>query len=304
MKKMKNAVVMSVVLLTSFSFMGDVFAQSSRDIRRMEQAIERLEKQLNAVQRRVFNGEVPAVEGDNTSSQQNLLANMDGRLLQIERQMRELTGRLEVIEFQNSTLKDELERFKGDMALQLEDLKKNGVSTNGESSESTTTAPMSMANTGVAPSSNESVESSPNVTRLSEPTVPTLPTGAPMEQYEFAYGLLTKSQYVQAEAAFKAFLEQNGDHELAANAQYWLGETYYARQMWADALGAFLSGYEKYGKGPKGPDSLLKMGLTLASMDEKEQACLAFNELLDVYPDASTNIRRRLDAEKGRLGCS
>lgn len=112
MKTMKFAFTVGFVVAMALSFVGETYAQSSRDIRRMEQAIERLEKQLTAVQRRVFNGEVPAVEGDNGNSQQNLLADMDSRLLQIERQMRELTGRIEVIEFQNSTIKDELERFK------------------------------------------------------------------------------------------------------------------------------------------------------------------------------------------------
>ena len=63
-----------------------------------------------------------------------------------------------------------------------------------------------------------------------------------------------------AERSFKAYLQANPKGALAGNAQYWLGESYYARRDYQNAMTAFAEGYKTYKTSPKGPDNLLKLG--------------------------------------------
>lgn len=300
MRTLKPMRILLAMALT-MSFVAPVYAQSASEL---NSRIKRVEKQLQAVQRKVFNGKVPADMVDaNDQSEQNLLADMDARLLEIERQMRELTGRVEVAEHMARSLDEEFQRYKGDIELRLKDLASGGAV--GATSPATggASATITPASSSAAVASAPNIENAPNVTKLTEPETPQLPTGKPMEQYNYAYAFLNDGKYAEAQMAFSQFVKEHPKHQLSSNAQYWLGESYYARQMWPQALEAFFQGYQKYGDGPKGPDSLLKMALTLSSMGEKDEACVAFNELLDVYPNASTNIRKRLQTEKDRLKC-
>src|SRR5690606_27265615 len=91
-----------------------------------------------------------------------------------------------------------------------------------------------------------------------------LPQGSTQERYNYAYKLLVQSDYADAEAAFREFVSAHPQDPLAGNAQYWLGETYYVRQQYEPAAQAFLQGYQGYPKNPKAPDSLLKLGMSLA----------------------------------------
>lgn len=131
-----------------------------------------------------------------------------------------------------------------------------------------------------------------------------LPDGEPRDQYIHAFGLLQAKRFAESEQAFKAFLELHPEHELAGNAQYWLGESYYVRQDYEAAASAFLTGYQKYRTSTKAPDNLLKLGITLVVLDQKQDACAVFNELSDRYPTASSSIKRRMQREKQKAGCA
>lgn len=131
-----------------------------------------------------------------------------------------------------------------------------------------------------------------------------LPHGEPRDQYIHAFGLLQAKRFAESEQAFKAFLELHPEHELAGNAQYWLGESHYVRQDYEAAASAFLTGYQKYRTSTKAPDNLLKLGITLVVLDQKQDACAVFNELSDRYPTASSSIKRRMQREKQKAGCA
>jgi len=131
-----------------------------------------------------------------------------------------------------------------------------------------------------------------------------LPDGEPRDQYIHAFGLLQAKRFAESEQAFKAFLELHPEHELAGNAQYWLGESHYVRQDYEAAASAFLTGYQKYRTSTKAPDNLLKLGITLVVLDQKQDACAVFNELSDRYPTASSSIKRRMQREKQKAGCA
>jgi tol-pal system protein YbgF len=135
------------------------------------------------------------------------------------------------------------------------------------------------------------------------PSGSSLPAGSPSEQYNVAFGLLKQADYPAAEEALKGFIGQHPDNPLAGSAQYWLGETYYARGRYAEAAGAFAEGYKRYPKGMKAPDDLLKLSMSLARDNQKHNACLALAQLDHDFPNPGNAIKERAVTEKKRLGC-
>jgi len=131
-----------------------------------------------------------------------------------------------------------------------------------------------------------------------------LPAGAPRDQYKFAFGLLRQADYARAEAAFKEFITANTNDPLISNAHYWLGETYYVRKSYVDAAGAFLEGYQSNTTGGKAPDTLLKLGMSLANLDKKTEACAAFEKVIIDFPKVSRGIRSKVEREQKNNGCN
>lgn len=131
-----------------------------------------------------------------------------------------------------------------------------------------------------------------------------LPNGTPQQQYDYAFDILRQADYASAERALRLFLEAHSTDALAGNAQYWLGETYYVRGDFEQAAVEFLSGYQTYPNSSKGPDNLLKLGLSMARLGQTDGACTALTRLATEYPSASDTIRRRAQTERARLKCS
>jgi tol-pal system protein YbgF len=129
------------------------------------------------------------------------------------------------------------------------------------------------------------------------------PTGNPRDEYEAAYGYVLNGEYELAETGFKAFIADHPTDKRIGSAQFWLGETYYVRSRNKEAADAFLKSYTQFPDGPKAPDSLLKLGLSLSAMGEKKAACTTYDELLAKYPKASKALRDRASAEKTRAKC-
>lgn len=143
--------------------------------------------------------------------------------------------------------------------------------------------------------------------RATAPAAPSararLPAGSTQERYNYAYKLLVQSDYADAEAAFREFLSAHPQDPLAGNAQYWLGETYYVRQQYEPAAQAFLQGYQGYGKSAKAPDSLLKLGMSLAAMKKNPEACAALGQLAKDFPNAPQHVKDAATRERGKIGC-
>ena len=134
---------------------------------------------------------------------------------------------------------------------------------------------------------------------------PSLPVAgdSPAAFYEQAFALLRDKHYESAGTAFADFLERWPQHELADNAKYWLGESWYVRNDFERAARLFAEAYQKNPKGPKGADNLLKLALSLNGMGKKEEACLTFAQLDKEYGAAATPVVARAAQEKTRIGC-
>jgi tol-pal system protein YbgF len=125
---------------------------------------------------------------------------------------------------------------------------------------------------------------------------------APDALYKRSYDNLLKRRFGLAEAGFKTFLSQNNRHKLAGEAQYWLGETYYAQGRYKQAAQSFLTGYKGHPRDSKAAASLLKLGMSLGKLGQRKQACGAFAEVKRSYPKntATTKLAVR---EMQRGGC-
>ena len=125
----------------------------------------------------------------------------------------------------------------------------------------------------------------------------------PKQLYETAYGYLLQRDYGAAEAAFDEFLRRHPSDPLAGNAQYWLGELLYVRGQYRAAAGAFLKGYQTYGRSAKAPESLLKLAMSLQRLGQKDAACSSYNELATKFPSAPAHVKTTAQTERQRAGC-
>jgi tol-pal system protein YbgF len=130
-----------------------------------------------------------------------------------------------------------------------------------------------------------------------------LPGGDAQTLYQQGYGALLQKDYAGAEGAFRQLVDAYPHDPLAANAQYWIGESYYVRGQYKDAADAFLKGYKNYKSGEKAPDTLLKLGMALAELGQKDAACSTLNELKAKYPGAPEHIGEEAKAWRKKTGC-
>ena len=130
-----------------------------------------------------------------------------------------------------------------------------------------------------------------------------LPDVSASEQYEFATSFLKVGDYPTAERAFREFVISNPDHKLAGNAQYWYAETFRIRQLYTDAASAYLEGYQKYPKGEKAPINLLKLGVSMIQIGEKDQGCKMISGVEKQYPNANQSIIQKAKYESQKFEC-
>ncbi len=129
------------------------------------------------------------------------------------------------------------------------------------------------------------------------------PSQSPRDSYDLGYGYLLHKDYALAEDTFRDFLRRYPSDRLAAEAQYWLGESMFQRQNYRDAADAFLALSKKYENSAKAPDSLLRLGQSLAALNEKELACATFGEVTRKYPRASLTVKQVVEREQKRVHC-
>jgi len=131
------------------------------------------------------------------------------------------------------------------------------------------------------------------------------PSHRPKDEYELAYGYVLHKDYGLAAQAFRDFVSryQYPKEKLVPEAQYWLGESLFQQQKYRDAAEAFLAVSTKYKSTPKAPDSLLRLGQSLAALHKKEAACATLAEVGRKYPHASVSVKRLVAQEQKRVHC-
>jgi tol-pal system protein YbgF len=102
--------------------------------------------------------------------------------------------------------------------------------------------------------------------------------------YEAAVAKVKAKDHSAAVAALRDFLERYPRHDLADNAQYWLGEVYYDAKDYPRAVVEFRATVESYPRGNKVPDALLKMGFCFAQLGQTAKARAALQQVIETYP--------------------
>lgn len=126
----------------------------------------------------------------------------------------------------------------------------------------------------------------------------------PGADYDSAYSSIVRGDYAAAETGFKKFLTDFPGDPRAADAQYWLGESYYSRHQYRDAATSYLATYKNHPTSQKAPDSLFKLGLSLEGLGETSAACATYGELTKKFPKAQSGLVSRVTTQKQKLGCS
>lgn len=118
------------------------------------------------------------------------------------------------------------------------------------------------------------------------------------QSYKAALELLKRGQHEQAVAGFRRILADHPRHDLADNAQYWLGEAYYDQKEYVRALGEFQRVLRDYPKGNKSPDALYKISLCHTQLQDERPAREALERLMRLYPksEVAKKARARLAA--------
>jgi len=242
------------------------------------------------------------------------------KLSEIENQFQQLTNRFEEINFKLDKLSNRLSKVQADNQIRFQDIE-NALNSNGDikkvtknnsveslpgSSEPQDLGSVSYKDTATNETSQQiqSVETTASVvTETFQAEEKILPNEEPNKQYEFATSFLKVGDYPTAERAFREFVLTNPDHKLAGNAQYWYAETFRIRQLYTDAASAYLEGYQKYPKGEKAPINLLKLGVSMVQIGEKDQGCKMINGVEKQYPEANQSVIQKAKYESQKFEC-
>lgn len=128
--------------------------------------------------------------------------------------------------------------------------------------------------------------------------------GSEREIYQGAFDLLKGGKYTEAAAGFESYLQQYPEGQLADNANYWLGESYYITRKFSEALNSFTTVTARYPQSRKIADAWLKLGYTYYEMNKISEAKAALQKTVANFPDSSAALlaKQRLDRiskEKG-----
>ena len=195
------------------------------------------------------------------------------------------------MQYSNQQLKQQMEKMQADYEYRLDTLEKGKGGGGGAPPRPSPTPIPQLAPPGQ------------NTAAAAPPPAAAGNTAGADQVYNDAFKLLQDGDYAGAERGFKTFVQRYPQHVLAGNAEYWLGETYYARRDYQSAMTSFAEGYKVYKTSPKGPDNLLKLGITLSALGRKPDACAIFARFSQDYPKATDLQKRRVDQERQRNGC-
>ncbi|MDA8538286.1 tol-pal system protein YbgF [Candidatus Pelagibacter bacterium] len=317
------------IVLFNLSFLQSSFS----DNHNIYETLEIIKNDLKTLERAVYSGSIEINTSSNEQSNIELDNNSEDvltrhllKLSEVEDQFRQLTNKFEEINFKLDKLSNRLSKIQADNQIRFQDIESSISS--GESTIQLSSKPKTdVTKSEILPGSSqpqdlgtisykdtETSETSQQIQSVdTTATVVTetfqaeekiLPQDlSPEKQYEFATSFLKVGDYSTAERAFREFVLSNTEHELAGSAQYWYAETFRIRQLYTDAASAYLEGYQKYPKGTKAPINLLKLGVSMVQIGEKDQGCKMINGVELQYPKANQSVIQKAKYESKKFEC-
>lgn len=284
-------------------------AQSEPEVlarQRMVDRMERLERDMTLFQKEYFQQQDRKRENSGYRDQGDVAVggSLEAHMLELEERLRQIMGKIEENEHQIDNLAKRLDGIITDIDYRLNNLEKTTdhsdivkFSKDQKTSGAATTGTEASADTVAEERNEEEGKQYP---------FPPLEKGNKMDAkqaYEKAFGLLRQANYQEAEKNFYDFIQQYPESDLLNNAYYWLGETHFVQNNFEQGSIYFLKSYQKFPTSDKAPDSLLKLGMSLANLKKKQEACATFVKLGKEFPKMSPYISQKMVAEKKRLGC-
>jgi len=318
------------VFLFKFVLFVNFYSYSFADNHNISEILEKIQSDIKTLEKAVYSGSINLNSESNSNS--NLSTNNNSedvltrhllKLSEIENQFQQLTNKFEEINFKLDKLSNRMSKVQADNQIRFQDLEK-GLSLDGNNKKITkknsvsdeelpgSSQPQDLGSvsykdttTNETSQQTQSIETTATiVTETFQSEEKILPKESPKKQYEFATSFLKVGDYSTAERAFREFVQSNPEHDLAGNAQYWYAETFRIRQLYTDAASAYLEGYQKYPKGEKAPINLLKLGVSMIQIGEKDQGCKMINGVENQYPEANQSVIQKAKYESQKFECN
>ncbi|MDC1079895.1 tol-pal system protein YbgF [Candidatus Pelagibacter sp.] len=317
-----------ILILFYLSFLQNSFS----DNHNIYETLEIIKNDLKTLERAVYSGSIEVKTSSNEQTNIDLDSNSEDvltrhllKLSEVEDQFRQLTNKFEEINFKLDKLSNRLSKIQADNQIRFQDIE--SAISSGEVTTQLSSKPKTDTKSEILPGSSqpqdlgsisykdtetsetsqqiESVDTTATVvTETFQAEEKILPQDlSPKKQYEFATSFLKVGDYSTAERAFREFVLDNSEHELAGSAQYWYAETFRIRQLYTDAASAYLEGYQKYPKGNKAPINLLKLGVSMVQIGEKDQGCKMINGVELQYPKANQSVIQKAKYESKKFEC-
>ena len=327
---LSKLVILKLFLLLNVFFVNFSFA----DNHNIYETLEIIKNDLKTLERAVYSGSIEVQTTTNSDTVSNLDNNEDVltrhllKLSEVEDQFRQLTNKFEEINFKLDRLSTRLSKIQADNQIRFQDLENNISNVKIDKTDNKLSSAPKTDEKKILPGSSQpqdlgtisykdtetsetsqqiqSVETTASiVTETFQSEEKILPEDlSPQKKYEFATSFLKVGDYSTAERAFREFVISLPDHELAGSAQYWYAETFRIRQLYTDAASAYLEGYQKYPKGKKAPINLLKLGVSMVQIGEKNQGCKMINGVEIQYPNANQSVIQKAKYESKKFECT
>ncbi|MBH88304.1 MAG: tol-pal system protein YbgF [Pelagibacterales bacterium] len=325
-----------------FIFINKPYAQSNTEVitninERILNRIEGLNTKINDLERKVYQGkEVNSskeIQRENNNYKSE--ADHERRLLELEEKTRSIEGFMEELDYLKEQIK-QLNKQNINLLAKIESLKEPAINdtinkkdeadnevmeypvypgmSNAEKADDSTVKVLAkidptngndeiiketindQSSELLVGQKTENIDESKNISIIT-------PNKKPEEIYQRAYNMLSKGNYEAAEIAFIKFISDFTDHNLASNAYYWLGETFYVRKNYIQAAQNFAAGYKKFPKGSKASAQLLKLGISLFALNKSKEACSTFAKLNKEFTELPLSISNRVNTYKAKLDC-
>lgn len=289
--------------------------------------LKTLNKDLKTLEKAVYSKSF-ATQNTTGSLSSNIPATLEGaltrqlvKLSELEEQIQKMTASNEETLFNLQKISDRVDKIQRDTELRFSELGQGSISSDRVDNKN---IPKKLPGTGKMQDFSKVLDASSNKTKVEVAqnqeirsispaavvqtadveTESILPKGTPASQYKFATNFIKVGDYQKAEIALKEFIDKNPSHALSGSAQYWFAETFYIRQLYHDAAAAYLDGYQKFPKSKKAPQNLLKLGIVMNELGEKDQGCLMLSGVKKQYPKADKSILQKAKYETKKFKCA
>ncbi len=266
-------------------------------------------------------------------------AELTVRTNRLENQVRQLSGQIEQLQFENRRLADQLKRFQEDVEFRLSERAggrgaaapapapvpaqpaPGGRPRRGDAFDPAAQPdlpggprPLGAPQTGILDNGAPGAGQPLDVTGVRQPPAAALTPrpgpsavataqGTPKDVYDAAYALFSARQFEEAEMGFRQFLQSHPRDRMVPNATYWLGETYFRRNRHKDAAEQYLKVTTDHARSAVAPDAMLRLGMSLGALGARDQACATYAQLGVKYPQASVNVKQGVEREQRRSRC-